>query len=383
MTPTTKQVYSVLTVNLTILNERLEKLNAKAIKVGSSPILTKVLGHSKGRTQIEIDGISPVLDGGYRFIAALEHLQSGNVVKALPTNTLDLSTYRQAKAYCVHCNTVRHRLTTYLVAKPDSIELVQVGSDCLKDFLGHRSPHAVAQICELINLLESSNDDSFEGEGGGYREKWAIYTPDYIAQIVALVEAKGYVTRKMAQDSLGSHEATASEALRHLYPTKEFKDSPRRIQASEAHHAQAQVILEWIKAYDVHSDFTHNMKLLCSQDINAYDNLGTLAYIVPMYNKALQIERERAAKPVSNFIGAVGDKLTLSIKVVDRRAIDSHYGISYLFTMLDSEGNRVKWFASNDLLEVDKAYTIKGTVKALETYKGLNSTLLTRCKIVS
>lgn len=99
---------------------------------------------------------------------------------------------------------------------------------------------------------------------------------------------------------------------------------------------------------------------------------------------------------MSEYIGNIGDKLELDVKLIGRHKYTTHftyYGESnYIYTMEDANGNVLVWkttslldFAIKDGKEIDFIRTgdlmrIKGTVKEHSEYKGAKQTVLARCK---
>lgn len=91
-------------------------------------------------------------------------------------------------------------------------------------------------------------------------------------------------------------------------------------------------------------------------------------------------------KSVSQFVGSVGDRLTVSamlISVFFYKTHFSYYGEThYIYKFADENGNVFVWKTSSfqDLTENDK-YTLTGTVKEHSEYKGEKQTMLIRCRI--
>lgn len=84
------------------------------------------------------------------------------------------------------------------------------------------------------------------------------------------------------------------------------------------------------------------------------------------------------------FVGTIKERLkNLTLKLSSKREIDGIY-TSILYVFLDTAtGNAFEWFSSSDKgLEVGETYTIDGTVKDFKSYRGINYTILTRCKVI-
>ena len=93
-----------------------------------------------------------------------------------------------------------------------------------------------------------------------------------------------------------------------------------------------------------------------------------------------------STKSTSQYIGSVGDKLSVSVIFVSVFSYETHftyYGEThYIYKFTDENGNIIVWKTSSfqDLTENEK-YTLKGTVKEHSEYKGEKQTALTRCRI--
>ena len=84
----------------------------------------------------------------------------------------------------------------------------------------------------------------------------------------------------------------------------------------------------------------------------------------------------------SKHLGNVGDRLDLTLKVIKTTTLDSDfYGSSTFHLMEDADGNEFCWTTASKTLELGQWYTMRGTVKQHQVYKGKNQTVLTRCTL--
>lgn len=81
----------------------------------------------------------------------------------------------------------------------------------------------------------------------------------------------------------------------------------------------------------------------------------------------------------SEYVGNVGDRLTLKVAVTAARAIDGYFGHSTAHTMEDENGNVFVWITGAKNWPVGAVKTIKGTVKEHKEYRNVKQTVLTRC----
>lgn len=85
----------------------------------------------------------------------------------------------------------------------------------------------------------------------------------------------------------------------------------------------------------------------------------------------------------SQWVGEIGDRITIEV-VVDR-VIDSesYFGFSHFTIMHDAADNIYAWNSSSRRLNEGESYKIRGTIKDFNTYHKVKQTVLTRCQIVS
>jgi len=117
----------------------------------------------------------------------------------------------------------------------------------------------------------------------------------------------------------------------------------------------------------------------------------------PLSDKEMEAVRELYAvevegKTIGSFIGEVKQRLELTLTV--ERMIDLPdygYGSSTIFIMKDADGNAFSW-KTGSIPMVGGMFlnhypgctvTLKGTVKDHELYRGVNQTVLARCKLMS
>ena len=67
-------------------------------------------------------------------------------------------------------------------------------------------------------------------------------------------------------------------------------------------------------------------------------------------------------------------------EVICLTAWETQWGMTYMFKIIDDEGNVFTWKTSN-YPEFEKFNTLKGTVKAHSEFRNEKQTELTRCKV--
>ncbi len=303
----------------------------------------------------------PTLDGGHEFI-----------LRCAPgVDDSDVDRSRLHPGACEHCNTHRPtRRHTFLVRHLDRGELKQVGSTCLKDFLGWTGTPVFLSITEAAADLEA-------GFGAAVDE----YTPQTIlAYAHAAIEAFGWApasfdqpTKTVVDDALFGRGRRAEEIRQALSP---------HLAAGAA--AAPHVIEELLE----HLTGTHGYEANLAAALRAAAvgprELGLLCSAIPAYRR-LHGARELAARKQDTpdqWLGQEGEKLTLAGVVVTDLTIDGYaYNSTQRLLVIATPAGTVKlvtaaaWayqVRAGDHLE------IAGTVKAHELYRGHKQTRLVR-----
>lgn len=340
---------------------------------------------------VVLAGEAPVL-AGWRFLATVDHLgEGGNLVKRVPGRgeEVDLTEFRTVEPRCDHCGYARHRKDTFVVEYVETGELKLVGRNCLADFLGGHDPHRAAKYAEYLTVLA---DDLADGEGDddfgsyGMRSKFtAIPTRAYLTHVALMIRLNGWTARSAARFD---GRATADVALDNLYAMAEEATS-RGVrlwvepEAEDAARADAALLWarEELPKRERLSDFDHNLLTVAKLDWLPKKGEGILAYVVVAHARALEHEvklAERAKKTEnSDYVGKVGDRLTLRLTVEAIFENEGNYGTTYITKLLDGDGNAFTWFGSYEL-ERGGVYEAKWTVKKHEEFRGVKGTVLTR-----
>ncbi len=156
--------------------------------------------HPRRYVLIEVTGAAPKI-AGWSFVAVLQHLEGGNVLAHVPGWEGKIpDAYRDAQPLCYHCRTNREQKDTYLVCS-DGDEWKHVGRQCLRDFTGHKDPHAIAEWAEALAMFAGAcsaaeYDDDF---GGGERGSRWISLTSFMAAAAWCVRRYGWVSRKQAK----------------------------------------------------------------------------------------------------------------------------------------------------------------------------------------
>jgi hypothetical protein len=323
---------------------------------------------------------------GWTFLARVDAIGDSFTIAAAPgVERVDRDLVRPG--HCDHCEHNRYRKNTYLVVNEEG-EVKNVGSTCIKDFLGWQGNFA------FISEDEVERDVFGAGHGGG---EMTVTVETVLAAAYAAIRAYGFTSTQ------GYGRSTA-DVVRLIVgfnrPTeKERAEMDVLRQYAEEAQAKAATVRDWILSDDFggNSGYVDNLKAAVSAGEAGWRQIGLLASGPQAYIRHLETAAERearqaqwaaekaarqAAKASSDYLGEVGDKIEVKGTISAIRYIAGNYGTTVLYTILSEDGNLVKWFSSREALGEQEGVQvhIKGTVKAHDEYRGEKSTVLTRCK---
>jgi hypothetical protein len=375
-------------VELELTRDKIAKINERAAKRGWTGRLTveatpadETHTNEAGFTvteilfDVHIGGTPPKYDG-WTFLATLDWDQNAGLVVRTAPGVLSVDRTGLKPGECAHCRTDRYRVHTYLLQGEDGAR-IQVGSTCIKDFLGW-SANPV--------WLSTPSESDLESWGltGRTDPEWA--TESVLAASWAAIQTFGY------QKADGEHGYPTKHAVADILDprTKGAKALAAKCADKFAEaYGQAKVVRDFVlsDAFSGDNEYVTNLKAIAAGEYCTYRNMGFLASAPVAWARAAERElRQKAARDetLNEWAGAVGDKITIQATVKSIRPIDGDYGVTFLYTLETPAHQMFKWFASRSALgtEADgKLLTLTGTVKAHEDFKGFKSTRLTRVKV--
>jgi len=253
---------------------------------------------------------------------------------------------------------------------------IQVGSTCLKDFLGHSDPENIVSYIAWAQGFKTWLDDIDMDETSDYAgaRGWQWYRmDDYMAHVAAVAEKHGYISKSKAAFD---ETPTADQASNNM--TSKGKDW--YIPVTDAQKELAVKMVEWGKEHfteNQQSDYDYNMFLILTHGDNT-DNpnkdyfctkySGYLTSLHPTYMREMEL-LIRQQNGTSGYIGTVGDKMEFTGKVISVASIETMYGMCWI-TKFESLGHVVVAFMSKQL-KMDMSYSFVD-VEILEhgTFKG-------------
>jgi hypothetical protein len=373
----------------------LAKLNRKASKFGVPPIkFEKVKGSERildrtvlsvvvsedGRMESERDVKTEVVDyilsgepfslEGWSFVATVEHTPKGNLFhKSLASKDIQIpSDYFQTDhRLCEHCHTKRFRKNTFIIHS-ESEGFKQVGSACLKDFLGGHSVKAFEFTAFVSKVIFDFVDEKFSS------------APQYFS-LREVLSTSVAVIRNFGWLSVGKAELEGREPTRNFVVAALF-DSDFKLDVEDKDFEKANQVYDWMKSLDSESSNDYIRKLAIIADLGAVSdrNFGIVVSAVPAFDRETE-KKEKTTE--SKHVGTIKERKDFdNLEVTGVKFIDTDYGLSVLYLFKDEDGNALKWFSSSDKgLEKGDKVSLTGTVKSHDEFNGTLQTSLTRCRV--
>lgn len=83
----------------------------------------------------------------------------------------------------------------------------------------------------------------------------------------------------------------------------------------------------------------------------------------------------------SQHFGTIKKREKFTLTVIGLNEFESDWGLTTFVKMIDANGNVAMWKASGEVeMDLESTYIVTGTVKDHSVYRGVNQTVLSRCK---
>lgn len=392
-----ERTYYLSADELAATREKLAKLNERAAKRGlaghvglvatqKSETVVNEAGFevTKIYFEVAITGQAPRYNG-WEFIATLDwDASAGLITRTVPGYQGQVDRSALVEGKCDHCQISRQRNLTYLL-RNDQGETKQVGSSCIKDFLG--------TSLRPVFIYEDDLTESLGSYGAGRLFEYEVSPETALAIAWAAIQTFGFIRSGDYSDI-----ATRDRISSVLYPApfgqgrRDDEELARKLRPLAAQATdQARLIKEFIlsDAFGGDSEYFVNLKAVIAGERVSRRNFGLLASAPQAWAREVERDLRRQADKatvINEYIGQAGDKIELTANIKSIRYISGNYGTTTLYTLVTSTGHLVKWFASNDSLgsEVtNDTFTLKATIKKHDDYQGTRSTVITRAKVLA
>ena len=293
------------------------------------------------------------------------------------------------KASATTASTIRFRNHIYLVKNDATGGHVQVGSTCIKDFLGWDTKPV------WISTADARFDDGFGMGGAFYGGAGSpVYsTETVLAAAWACMQAYGYHKSHADEDGTGYPTKYAVENVLEPRGTAARKVADGAAPYFAKSYAQARIIREWLLSdgFEGDSDYVTNLKAITTAENCDPHNFGYLVSGPMSWSRAMTRELQRKAadegnaEVINEFVGTVKDRITIRVQVRAIGYTTNEWGTSTIYTLIGEDKHLYKWFASKPVLgeTTDGTwYTLKATISGHDEWQGARTTKINRAKIL-
>jgi len=321
-----------------------------------------------------------VVAGDYTFVGSIHYSTVDKETTVTMLGSSVPNRYKDSLPTCDHCNTKRKRKITFIMESNVDGSMMQIGSTCLKDFLGY-------DVSDLIRALKFCT--KFSNISGNYphtqntRIKKTVIHQYGVHEILMLTNA---VIRQFGWHTKQSdtHVSTVDVVSRICGNPEgheaEFwlkKVNENRDNTTDAHMANA--VVKWADESQSNSEYMHTVHSVISGGTVTTRQFGILCSAVNSYKNFVKSKLEAEHKFNNEYVGTVGKRMEIEVKCIDSRNIEGYYGTTTLHKMIDMDNHLYTWFSTSDLEIPDNRFIkVKGTVKKHEIFNHVKQTVLTR-----
>ena len=353
---------------------------------------------------------------GWKFIASIDHLSNGNVIRNISGEDLP-EKFRTAKGYCEHCHTDRNRKSTYIVYS-EKEGFKQVGKSCLFLYTGINL-NKIASAMDIWNFIHNYNDSDeelYEDCCYGYRSD-TCDAREVLAIAWKLISVFGYVKKGSNSESTIQRYYETLDYLdgsMKRYQEKRYREYKKFLEENnikfftDEDYEMADKVREFVMEQKITSDYINNLNVIFSnfKEGDEKSSNGAIYHYkhcymdkkytaivvsaVQMYNRAMGIKAERELqyskeKAESKYVGEIGERISFKIKDVSViTSWETDYGTTFIYKIVDENGNIFTWKTSIVIYiekVLEQSSTLTGTVKEHKEYRSIKQTDLQRCKI--
>ena len=342
--------------------------------VQSSKSVWKATGRISPTYEVTLFGEAPAYDG-WEFVATLvpNPARTKNMIFSLPGKECP-KRFRSTVGQCDHCGINRYRRKTYVVTKNN--EYKQVGSTCIKDFLGYNDPSKLLKRMEyLTDMATSLSDKALPGE----RQEAGIYLPVFMDYVAQEIRVNGWHSRTAAETTGGY--ATADI----FYTFNSLSSLWSHGEPAEEDKALANKAIAWAKNLpgDVSNDYLYNLRIIAHSNVVTHRTHGMAASMIVAYRRAIRKAREIERLPKSEYVGEVGERTVFTVTLDKVHSVETMYGTMDILIFTDGRGNTLVWkTSSNPDFRRDREYRIRATVKDHNVFNNRKQTVVNRVNIL-
>ncbi len=289
---------------------------------------------------------------------------------------------------CDHCKKIRRRIKTYILKNVENGEIKIVGSNCLRDFIGH-NVNKILGIDKYFEELNIFDNEDFLPKGKGFGTYDAVDTLTLSAVGLFVIDKYGWISITKARNY--DLTSTFDRVIAILFSLAQNDDRDEFYQHQDKYQTLAKLAIEDFddvvnKLND--TPYKRNLSVLKNQhDIPVKGNyIATWLSYLGLWKQHVS-EKDRPKN--SEYIGNIGDRIRVEVVVTEKRPVKTTYDRFgnlidlYLVQFKTDEGNIITWFTTaGEKLDKGEKYKISATIKDHKEYKGIKQTVVKNVRIL-
>jgi hypothetical protein len=365
----TKKSYLIHESNLSKVQVKVDMLNIKARKKGLPQIKFEIMRPVMKeiepnvlvryfRVHVEYE---PMKYNGWVYVARIIHTPEGNLFQTVPFHySLPVpEKYRNADPNCEHCKINRKRRDTYVVYHQETDTWKQIGSSCIKDFIGEDLPKLTPWKNLDKQLTKADNEDV----------NLSLINKRYLPlKLVVALTLKYVQTHGWVPKSKDVFLSTANNVEHLLTLPKETEN---------INYEKAEEVIAWVRSknFDQSNEFYYNLMVVAKNDNIEYRMIPLACCLVKIYNQ----HHKTKTNSKSTYVGKIGERGDFTLTVNKKVSLGDMYG-RVMYLLQDRNENVFKWI-TNKTLSFEEI-KVKATIKEHKDYNGTKQTVITRGSLV-
>lgn len=341
--------------------------------------------------EVEIKGELPVYDN-HVVVAEIDHSRRDtgeyeNIITPFAFASEDqelisnmvFNTYKNHAPDCEHCGMNRRRNKTFAVMNQETMNVSQIASKCLEDYIPKMTLSSVLFSSESSKFVsELTMDEEFTG---------SVYPQEWFIETQLAVALSAYATKNFGFKGSKDPESTKSRVLDAIRGVKSTPDEMRSIISdydngrSNRWLDDADKIINSFRNSTSEQQYEHNLRVAINREFvqakgARWGLINSAANHYYENNRTLDLADEHFMNEKDRGL------IKFTVIKVKESSYDDAFMNNFL-TMVTDSGHQLhfkQYFPSSlDELKVDKTYIAKGTVKKHDiNRKGQKVTYLAR-----
>ena len=330
------------------------------VKLGTVPV--KVVNYEFNMPDFKVGDYTPVAVIEHNVVVNCDDVK--NMVHLINNFENAPKSWWTIDGHCDDCNDSYSRKKTVMLLNNTDGTFRQIGTSCLKRYLGVTCFNVIHNFMTVDELVEE--EVAMYGDALPRENKY-VKTEKLLGYVYSMYDAMGgYIKNKTIEDAWKA--AT----------------NPDADEVSESCKERAQKTIEFFRNLDIENlnDFARNVKAAV---LSEYIDCSSYVACAPMLQTKLMAKIEQHNLELeSDYVGNIKDKLELDVTVTNCAGFESQFGYMFINTFRDNNSNNVFiWVTGTKSYEVGSKLKILGTVKDHKEYNGVKQTVLTRVKEIA